>query len=393
MTKGNLEKTGGTLKKQNGNKNTKKTGLTLPPSTIEQSTLRKLPALPEKVPAVIELPEKENTQTAAPAAARSASVSAAAAPAAASSGAAVSSSAASAASAAPKRETVTFEAPAEDAEARLRYESALEQLEALRGAAPSYTSRYDAQIRDLYEQITGRAPFRYDSASDPLYQQYRQDYIRQGQMAMRDTMGQAAALSGGYGSSYAQSVGQQQYDAYLRRLADILPETYGMALDAYNAEGERLSRQLGAAAELEKSDYERYLDALGQYNRELSLSRDDAESAYERMIYGDETAYSRAADDYARRLGADKLDYERQQDAYSRLLSLMAAGYRPSAEEYAAAGLSRKQGEALRAQLAPSSARGGSRSGKQKTQIEESKATLSGTKRSVGNLDKSLSKR
>ena len=134
-------------------------------------------------------------------------------------------------------------------------------------------------------------------------------------MAMRDTMGQAAALTGGYGSSYSQSVGQQQYDAYLQRLADVLPETYGMALDAWQAEGQDLQRRYSAAAALEQSDYERYLDELGQYNRAVSLAREDAESAYERMIYGEEKAYGRAVDDYERRLAADERAYRRAKES------------------------------------------------------------------------------
>ena len=167
---------------------------------------------------------------------------------------------------------------------------------------------------------------------------------------MRDTMGRAAALTGGYGSSYAQSVGQQQFDAYLRRLADVLPQTYGMALDAYRAEGDELQRRYDLTAGLEKSDYERYLDSLGQYNRDLALARADVDDAREALRYGDETAYSRAVDDYNRRVAADKLAYSRRQDAYERLVRLLAAGYTPSAEEYAQAGMSPAQGAAL---LAP----------------------------------------
>ena len=174
-----------------------------------------------------------------------------------------------------REEAASFRAPEADRAAQLRYDSALAALERKQGEAPHYDSRYDEQIRQLYEQITGRRPFRYDSATDPLYQQYAQRYTEQGAQAMRDTMGRAAALTGGYGSSYAQSVGQQQFDAYLRRLADVLPQTYGMALDAYRAEGDELQRRYELAAGLEKSDYERYLDSLGQYNRDLALARAD----------------------------------------------------------------------------------------------------------------------
>ncbi|MBR0208237.1 MAG: hypothetical protein IJQ43_05025 [Oscillospiraceae bacterium] len=210
---------------------------------------------------------------------------------------------------------LAFRMPDRDAEAAARYESALAEIERLSGEAPRYDSRYDAEIRELYGQIASRAPFRYDSATDPLYQQYRQEYTAQGRAAMRDTMGQAAALTGGYGSSYAQSAAQQQYDAYLRRLADVLPETYGMALDAWKAEGEDLQRRYAAANALEKSDYDRYLDELGQYNRSLERARSDADTAYERMIAGDERAYRLASDDYKRRLEADKLAYQRAKDS------------------------------------------------------------------------------
>ena len=249
-----------------------------------------------------------------------------------------------------REEAAAFRAPEADRAAQLRYDSALAALERKQGEAPHYDSRYDEQIRQLYEQITGRRPFRYDSATDPLYQQYAQRYSEQGAQAMRDTMGRAAALTGGYGSSYAQSVGQQQFDAYLRRLADVLPQTYGMALDAYRAEGDELQRRYELAAGLEKSDYERYLDSLGQYNRDLALARADVDDAREALRYGDETAYSRAVDDYNRRVAADKLAYSREQDAYERLVKLLAAGYTPSAEEYAQAGMSPAQGAAL---LAP----------------------------------------
>lgn len=101
----------------------------------------------------------------------------------------------------------------------------------------------DAELERLYAAITGRPAFSYDPASDPVYDSYAQSYQRRGRLAMRDTMGQAAALTGGYGSSYAQSVGQQQYDSYLQSLGEALPELYGMAWQRYNAEGGARSRR------------------------------------------------------------------------------------------------------------------------------------------------------
>ena len=107
----------------------------------------------------------------------------------------------------------------------------------------------DAELERLYAAITGRPAFSYDPASDPVYNSYAQSYQRRGRLAMRDTMGQAAALTGGYGSSYAQSVGRQQYDSYLQSLGEALPELYGMAWQRYNAEGDALKTAWKLASE------------------------------------------------------------------------------------------------------------------------------------------------
>ena len=107
----------------------------------------------------------------------------------------------------------------------------------------------DAELERLYAAITGRHAFSYDPASDPVYNSSAQSYRRRGRLAMRDTMGQAAALTGGYGSSYAQSVGQQQYDSYLQSLGEALPELYGMAWQRYNAEGDALKTAWELASE------------------------------------------------------------------------------------------------------------------------------------------------
>ena len=281
-----ITKTGGAAKKRDERRPAEKVGGLSLPATVEQPSLRQLPRIPEAA-------EETAART------RALPSSAARGPSAAAEGT-------SSAPAQGQSRDLSFHMPGEDPDAKLRYESALAELEALRDAAPRYDSRYDEQIRSLYEQLTSRGPFRYDSATDPLYQQYRQSYVQLGQNAMRDTMGQAAGLTGGYGSSYAQSVGQQQYDAYLRRLADVLPETYGMALQSWQAEGQDLQRRYSAAAALEQSDYERYLDELAQYNRSLDRARSDLDTAYERQFAEDERAYRRAVDDYNRRLDEDE---------------------------------------------------------------------------------------
>ena len=157
---------------------------------------------------------------------------------------------------------------------------------------PSYAD-YTARLEELYDAWSEREPFSYQAETDPLYQQYKDLYTRQGQLAMLDTMGQAAALTGGYGNSYGQTAGQLAFQDYMQRLSAAAPELYAAAYDRYNAEGDRL---------------------LQQY----TLAKDMADTAY-----------------------------ARQSDNYNKLTGLLPLGYSPTDEELTAAGMTRPQANTL----------------------------------------------
>jgi len=123
------------------------------------------------------------------------------------------------------------------------------------GSAPVYKGSYEQELKNVYDGIANRPDFSYDMGADPIYRQYKSDYARQGRMAMKDTMGQASALTGGYASSYAQSVGQQQYDAYLRQLNEVVPELYGMAYKMYQDEGDQLKDLYGMDSTIPMSEW------------------------------------------------------------------------------------------------------------------------------------------
>ena len=108
-------------------------------------------------------------------------------------------------------------------------------------------------LRDeALEAYMNREDFQYDMNGDALYQQYKDRYMEMGRDAMEDTMGQAAALTGGYGSSYAQSVGQQAYNSYMQQLGDVVPELYQLAYDRYQDKGNQLYKTYQSWAELEQ---------------------------------------------------------------------------------------------------------------------------------------------
>lgn len=150
----------------------------------------------------------------------------------------------------------------------------LEQVKASKPGA--YQSRWDDELTSLYDQIRNRKKFSYDMGTDPLYQQYREQYQRLGRLAMQDTMGQAAALTGGYGSTYGEQVGQQAYNAYLQNLNDIVPQLQQQAYQRYQDEGTDLYSQYSLVKGRDDTDYGRYRDTVSDYYSDLS----DARSAY-----------------------------------------------------------------------------------------------------------------
>lgn len=172
-----------------------------------------------------------------------------------------------------------------------------------------YQSQWQSQLDTLMKSIMGREKFSYDVNEDALYQQYKDKYIQQGKLAMADTMGQAAAMTGGYGNSYAQSVGQQAYQGQLDNLNDIVPELYAMALDQYNREGQELYNQYGMLSDRESQDYGRYRDTVSDFltERDYLQGRYDTERGF----------------DYGKYVDDRNLDYAMKQDEYAKLMDAL----------------------------------------------------------------------
>ena len=153
------------------------------------------------------------------------------------------------------------------------------------------------QLQETISKILNREDFSYDLNGDALYQQYKDQYTTQGKLASMDVMGQAAAMTGGYGNSYAQTAGQQAYQGYLQQLNDVVPELYGMALDKYNQEGQALYDQASLMAGMEEQEYGRYQDKVSQYYTDLNYLTENAR-------YMSETEYQQALDAFNIKYGA-----------------------------------------------------------------------------------------
>ena len=143
------------------------------------------------------------------------------------------------------------------------------------GRPQPYQSRYSEQISSLYEQIMNRPVFSYNVNRDPLFQQYRNQYLREGLRAMQDSTGISAALTGGYGNSWAGTAGYQAYAEYLKALNDKLPELEQRAQERYRTEGETLNGKMNLLMNLDNREYGWYRDAMNdwQFDAKLALEQ------------------------------------------------------------------------------------------------------------------------
>ncbi len=138
--------------------------------------------------------------------------------------------------------------------------------------APAYSSKYDDEIRKLYDSLSKLKKFSYDPYSDDMYKYYREQYLREGKRAMQDLLGELSMNTGGVASSYAVGAAAQSLDYYNSKLTDKIPELYNDAYERYLDEIGLKEKQLSLFTGLENDEYEKYLDKLKQYNSDREFS-------------------------------------------------------------------------------------------------------------------------
>lgn len=186
--------------------------------------------------------------------------------------------------------------------------------------------QYQQQANDLLSQYDNRGAFSYDPKNDPGFQAMKNQYVHQGQRAMQDTMGQAAGLTGGYGSTYAQSAGNQAYNEYLTQLNAQIPVLQQQARAAWDAEGQRM--------------LDRYNLALNQANTAYGQGRDALGDLRYEQEYADDMAYRQWQMQQAEQSRQDSLDSANRDRAYNMVMQMISTGQTPSAELLSQAGVS-----------------------------------------------------
>ena len=117
----------------------------------------------------------------------------------------------------------------------------------------TYNSQYTDRLNTALDAVTN---WKYDPLQDASYQALAKVYNAQGNIAAKNSMADAAALNGGYGTSYAVSAAQQSRNQYNQQLASLIP-------DLENAAYNRATGTLSALRDADNTAYGRFRDTEG----------------------------------------------------------------------------------------------------------------------------------
>ncbi len=171
--------------------------------------------------------------------------------------------------AAPAAYSSTAVAPAPyvpTAEAPAPYESTAVAPEAF--TPGEYNSQYADQLSGALNTVTN---WKYNPLEDASYQALAKIYGARGNQAAKNTLADAAALNGGYGTSYSVSAAQQARNQYNQELAALIPD---LEANAFN----RAQTTYAALKEADDTAYGRFRDNEGdrqwQYTQNYNAYRD-----------------------------------------------------------------------------------------------------------------------
>lgn len=154
----------------------------------------------------------------------------------------------------------------------------------------NFNSKYGRRIERALDPILNREKWSYNPTKDPVYDAYREQYLREGNRAAENAAAAAMAASGGYGSSVADIARAQQQNYYNQQLTDKIPE-------------------------LEKQSYNRYLNENELNRLALANLRSVANDDYTKSYTANRDSVADAAaasyNDYLRDISARDFNWER----------------------------------------------------------------------------------
>lgn len=158
---------------------------------------------------------------------------------------------------------------------------------------PTNENRYQSKLDQVLEQVLNPKKFNYDMESDPVYQAYRDMYIREGNRAMEDTLAGLSIDAGG-DNSWAVSAAAQANNRYMQELADRVPELYNLAYEKYMTERNADMNKLSLLQDMQNSEYNRYLNDMNIFQNDRNWADARYDTEFNQNMTVEDRDYTRA---------------------------------------------------------------------------------------------------
>lgn len=181
-----------------------------------------------------------------------------------------------------------------------------------------YNSNYSDKITGLLDKAENmNFDFNYSLTDDPTYTSYRDQYVHNGQLAAQEAAGNAAAQTGGYGSTASVAASQQAYNESLTQLNNIVPDLYDKAYNRqwneFTDERDTLQQLASAYQSLDQQEYDQALSTwTNNFNQYITMAN-EYQSKYEYLDGAERSAYENKLDNLYNMLTTAQKQYNTNQ--------------------------------------------------------------------------------
>lgn len=178
-----------------------------------------------------------------------------------------------------------------------------------------FQNPYADQQQAALNAVLNREKFSYDPAQDIAWQNTKKQYLREADRAVQDTMGNAAALTGGMASTAAATAASQAGDYYRTQLTDRLGDFEQNAYNRYMDDIGLNYQQLDALNNMSDREKQDYIDALGLDFDTLSAITNLSQQARDEYDTDRNFAYNQWTDELGFQTDKSNIAYEQEQYA------------------------------------------------------------------------------
>lgn len=194
--------------------------------------------------------------------------------------------------------------------------------------------KYTYGNQDAYNQalqaVIDQQPFSYDMESDPVWDSYKKQYLREGDRATANALAKVSAATGGIPSSYAVTASQQAGNYYAAKLADMIPTLEQNAYSRYLSDVANNYNILNALVADRNTGYNEWLKGYEMLQNSLQNAQSQDATAYQQFLNQQANDY-----DILNALAADRnTGYNEWLKGYEMLLNSLQNAQSQDATDY-----------------------------------------------------------